>query len=299
MVYGKSGLVIVSEIDYQTSLDKEQINPQGFCLELVPSSQVQRPLPLTPLHQFYPSYMPRNINEDTPNALLACALPLLNMIPSLTCFNAKDDHQFLYDKLTHEVKSFEQAAQKRLYTTNTILAARYALCVLIDEIMDHQQRQAGKPALSMLKKIFQHDQQGEQGFFTLLARMIADHKPPIDLLELFYVCLSFGLTGHYQQMKNGLAKRERIKDDIYSCIMRERGPLSRQLSVRAADLVHDNTTTAVHINTNRPNCKKATRPTALWCLLFTSCLLLLSCYAGFNHILEGYLSALLTLSSHV
>src|SRR5512147_999942 len=67
------------------------------------------------------------------NPLVALANPLLAMVPQIRATLQHPDPQALRDSLARDIKEFEQRARAAGIPNEKIIAARYALCTLLDE----------------------------------------------------------------------------------------------------------------------------------------------------------------------
>ena len=67
------------------------------------------------------------------NPIVAAANPLLSLVPQLRSSVAHPDSIGLRDLLLRQLGAFEAAARKQGVTPEQVLAARYALCTLVDE----------------------------------------------------------------------------------------------------------------------------------------------------------------------
>ena len=165
------------------------------------------------------------------NPLVASGSPLFTLVNQLKQMTEAPDINQLYQDLCHEIKAFENKAQNDSYRSNTLLAARYAICTLLDEIITEEttwgtksnwQRQA-------LLQAFQREAWGGERFFLILERSCEDATFHIDLLEWLYLCISLGYEGKYRRETQGYKKLQDVADDLYQTIMRQRGDFSRRM----------------------------------------------------------------------
>jgi type IV/VI secretion system ImpK/VasF family protein len=154
------------------------------------------------------------------NPLIASAMPLLSRVGEIEQLSGVTAEQ-LAQELQHEIKAFENAAHKNNYRSQMILAARYLLCSLLDELIEKFQPQLNWPDHSLLK-FFQHETFGGERFFIILKRSFEDPAVYIDLLELGYICLSLGYHGKYQQPSE-LRELGLFIDQLYQIIEQQRG----------------------------------------------------------------------------
>src|SRR3990167_7766613 len=138
----------------------------------------------------------------------------------------------LHTSLRLEIKVFENKAHQLGYLSTTILAARYFLCALIDEIIFTAPW--GKDSTweqKNLLKTFQREKWGGERFFLILERHYNDTKTHLHLLELAYLCLSIGFEGKYRNHPRAYDKLGQFIDRLYLLIRNERGECSKQLFI--------------------------------------------------------------------
>lgn len=170
--------------------------------------------------------------DQSINPLVAAALPLLTIATQLREQPQSPELNFLHASLCQEVKAFEKKAKEANYRSPFILAARYFLCVFIDEVI--LTTSWGKHSVwqtEHLLNAFQGESFGGERFFTILERSALDHHQNIDLLELGYLCLSLGYEGIYKGKANGEQERARLLDRLYGLIRDTRGDFSKQLLI--------------------------------------------------------------------
>ncbi|WP_264774331.1 type IVB secretion system protein IcmH/DotU [Coxiella burnetii] len=168
------------------------------------------------------------------NPLVAACAPLLTIATQLRDQEQSPNLPKLYESLSSEIKLFEEKAHSLGYRSPVILAARYFLCALIDEIILHSPwgENSEWQRLGLLKT-FQDESWGGERFFIILERSAEDADLHIDLLELGYLCLSLGYKGKYNE-KN-YQELEPLVDKLYYLIREERGESSNRLFVSSAE----------------------------------------------------------------
>lgn len=165
------------------------------------------------------------------NPLVAAAAPLLTTATQLREQSDPPDYNELHRCLCHEIKALEHNAHKLGYRSQVILAARYLLCAMIDEIIAQSNWfKASTWAQRGLLQTFQREAWGGERFFLILERSAEDPIVYIDLLELGYICLSQGFRGKYESPDQTQALALVI-DNLYDLIRHQRGELSRNLLV--------------------------------------------------------------------
>jgi type VI secretion system protein ImpK len=164
------------------------------------------------------------------NPLVAAVNPLLNVIPQLRTSVQHQNPTALRDSLAQGVRQFEARARAAGTPTEKIVAARYAICTLIDETA------AGTPwgasgawAQHGLLALFHGETEGGDKFFQVLARLAENPQANLDVLELMYVCLQLGLEGRYRIVDGGQRQLEAIRQRLLSIIRKQRGEYERDL----------------------------------------------------------------------
>jgi len=165
------------------------------------------------------------------NPLVQPATPLLVLAGRLRGQVSQADVDALRRQTTQEIRAFEDRAKGSSVPPEDILAARYALCTVIDEAVMNTPwgAQSGWSAQSLLVT-FHREASGGEKFFQILERVSADPSRYLSLLELLYVCLALGFEGKYRLDERGAAKLAEIRSDLYRRIQSVRGPGEADLS---------------------------------------------------------------------
>jgi type VI secretion system protein ImpK len=165
------------------------------------------------------------------NPLVAAANRLLDVLPQLRSSVQHPNPTGLRDSLAQGVRQFEAQARAAGVPTEKIVAARYALCTLIDETATSTPLGAsGAWAQQGLLALFHGETGGGEKFFQLMARLAENPQGNLDLLELMYVCLEFGFEGRYRVTEGGQRQLEAIRQRLLMIIRKQRGDYERDLS---------------------------------------------------------------------
>jgi type IV/VI secretion system ImpK/VasF family protein len=166
------------------------------------------------------------------NPLVAAAAPLLTIATQLREQRQPPELILLHSSLSHEIKAFENKTRVSGYRTHIILAARYFLCALLDEIiLNTPWGNNSRWEQHNLLRSFQRESAGDERFFMILERSCEDSKLHMDLLELGYLCLSLGYEGKYRKKSGGQQELGLIIDRIYHLIRDNRGEFSKLLLI--------------------------------------------------------------------
>lgn len=211
------------EIDFNTTLKNQTAYPIGT------TAQGLR-------QQKEPTYYRSKafVSQVGINPLIAAAAPLFFLIEKIQNLKTSPDLNQLCDDLLHEMKAFETQAQHQGYRPKMLSAARYALCVWIDEII--ARTEWGRQTHWQLQDLIDNENAEKpenRSFFLLLTHCLQDPQKYLDLLELLYVCLSLGYEGEYRFMERGYILLAEIRDNLYHSILRNRPATSKQLEIAA------------------------------------------------------------------
>ena len=120
---------------------------------------------------------------------------------------------------------------QRRRSRRDVLAARYALCTVLDEAVLNTPwgAQSGWAGQSLLVT-FHREAQGGEKFFQILDRLLGEPQRYLALLELLYVCLALGFEGRYRLDERGANRLAEIRRDLYRRIEQLRGGSEPELS---------------------------------------------------------------------
>ncbi len=178
-----------------------------------------------------PEYSRLSAPESGLNPLVAAANPLLSVVPQLRVTLHHSNPMALRDSLVRDIKEFEHRAQSERIPSEKIIAARYALCTLLDETAASTPwGGSGMWAKNSLLITFHNEASGGEKFFQLLSKLAENPAANCDLLELMYVCLALGLEGRYRPLENGKAQLDAIRERLAQLIAKQRGEYERDLS---------------------------------------------------------------------
>lgn len=170
------------------------------------------------------------LSQDV-NPLIGAATFLFVRIFQLEQIRYRVEVNLLQQELVNKIKCFAYYAKEAGYHPNLVLAARYLLCAWIDEYLDSSPLGKEKSWIQEgLLKFFRFDAAGER-FFLILKRCLDLSESHIDLLELIYLCLSFGFKGPYRYQPEGQKDLAIIIDHLYHHIRSVRGEFSKSLCV--------------------------------------------------------------------
>lgn len=165
------------------------------------------------------------------NPLVTAAAALLGLVNQLRNAMRHADISGLRAHVVEEMRTFENSARGAGVSPENLLAARYALCTLMDETVLSTPWGSESPwSKQSLLSTFHNETWGGEKFFVILERVSDDPTRNIDLMELLYLCLALGFEGKYRVLERGRAKLEELQDNLYRRIRSVRGDFERDLS---------------------------------------------------------------------
>ncbi len=165
------------------------------------------------------------------NPLVAAANPLLNVAVQMRATAQHPDPAGLREGLARGIKAFEARAKAAQIAPEKILAARYALCTLLDEFAALTPwGGSGVWAKQSLLVMFHNEAYGGEKFFQLLTKLADNPTANRDILELMYVCLALGFQGRYRVADNGRVQLDALRERLAHLLRRERGEYERDLA---------------------------------------------------------------------
>jgi len=137
----------------------------------------------------------------------------------------------LQKELIQEINFFQETAKKHGYNAEYIVVCRYVLCATFDDVIANTSWGGqGQWEPYQLLSAFQQDPHHHDKFFIVLERALKDPALYIDLLELYYICLSLGYKGRYRSTEHNQYQLEQIVNQLYKHIRAYRGSFSKTLS---------------------------------------------------------------------
>ena len=175
--------------------------------------------------------------DHSQNILVEAAIPLLNKASQMKYFQSKVSTQDVLNRLKKEIEIFEETAEENGVRYETVKAARYCLCTLLDEFAAKNGWADQEWSAHSLLVSFHNETWGGEQFFQLLDRIKQEPLKNINLIELMYYCLVLGYMGKYQVLNNGKVSIENIKKELEKIIREYGGQKKSQilLSTTAAN----------------------------------------------------------------
>ena len=195
-----------------------------------PTAPTSAPTPAMQAH--FASAEPIQLRRGL-NPLVNAAATLLTVAIKLRTTISHDNVIELHKRLTDEIKSFDLQAQSAGASPETVISARYLLCTVVDEIVLNTPWgvRSGWSQHSLLS-LFHQETFGGEKCFAILQRMLENPGKHLDILELYYLCLSLGFEGKYRLAQRVHEQLDHIRDGLYQTIENHRGHMQKDLSPR-------------------------------------------------------------------
>lgn len=159
-----------------------------------------------------------------PNFLLKSAQVLLSFASSCRGDVPPIPGPKVKEKLVEAMHQFMMQAKSDGYATYELMAARYVLSALLDELIAHSSWElADDWLLSGLLVEFAQEPISSGQFFEILKGCCDDPNERLDLLEVGYYCLSLGFMGEYRDQEGGVQVIAQMRDRLYRYITLLRG----------------------------------------------------------------------------
>ncbi len=165
------------------------------------------------------------------NPLVTAAAPLLQLLGRLRNTYSQPNVEDLRERAVQQVRTFEQAARDAGVPLEQLRPAHYALCASIDDVvLNTPWGSSGSWGARSLVATFHQEVRAGERFFKLLADLRPNPGNYLPVLELMYLCLSLGFQGQYRLSPRGPGELDRIREDLYTTITRQRQGLDPALS---------------------------------------------------------------------
>lgn len=165
------------------------------------------------------------------NPLIAAGTPLIVLANSLRGVVAHDDVTRLRRTVVEELRRFQARTRELSVSDEEARYGHYALCALIDEVVLSTPwgAKSGWGAQTLVATFHNEVVSGDRMFEVADALEARPGRSP-NLLELIYVCLSFGFEGRMRLERGGASRLVQLRDRLYAAIRNLRGSVERGLS---------------------------------------------------------------------
>ncbi|MCU7936484.1 MAG: type IVB secretion system protein IcmH/DotU [Candidatus Thiodiazotropha sp. (ex Dulcina madagascariensis)] len=228
-----------------------------------------QPAPQSPEPPLRAAPTPNLPTRQGANKLEIAASSLLSLLGRLRDTPSHPDPVALKSSIIEKFRTFEHKAQDLGVDKETIFWARYVLCTATDEMV--LSTPWGNQSIwrdQSLLVTMHNEAWGGEKFFQLLQKLLQNPAKNIELLELMYICLSFGFEGRFRPLPDGYAQLQSLRDNLYRTIRNHHDEYERDLSGNWK---------GVYLKQNA-----LVQYVPLWVVLAVSSVLLLLMFSGFN-----------------
>ena len=170
-------------------------------------------------------------SESGLNPLVVLANRLLALVPQIRATPQLADPSGLRDSIAQGLREFEAQARARGIAPERVLAARYTLCTLLDEVAASMPwGGSGQWGRHSLLTMFHNEAGGGEKVFQLMAKLAQEPAANRDLLELIYAALCLGFEGRYRVIEGGRAQLEAVRERLAQILTKERGGFAPALA---------------------------------------------------------------------
>jgi type VI secretion system protein ImpK len=165
------------------------------------------------------------------NPLIAAAAPLLQLLARLRNTSNQPDPGDLLERSVRAMRSFEQRVRDLGLPIELLRPAHYALCASLDDVvLNTPWGSTGTWAARSLVSSFHQEVRSGERFFDLLGQMRQNPGKFLPIIELMYLCMSLGFQGQYRLSPRGPAELDRLREETYALIVRQRQAAEPDLS---------------------------------------------------------------------
>ncbi len=166
-----------------------------------------------------------------PNPLIAAGARLIALANALRAETRYDDIARLRQEVIEELRGFQAGARDDGGSDEEVRYGHYALCALLDEVILSTPWGAKSVwARQTLVATFHNEVVSGDRMFEIAESLEARPNRAPHLLELIYLCLSFGFEGRMRLDRQGASRLFSMRERIYGAISNRRGPFERALS---------------------------------------------------------------------
>ena len=162
---------------------------------------------------------------------MEAANPVLAAVAQIRHALRHPDPAGLRARLREQIDGFERSARAAGIPEERLLAARYALCALLDDaaLATPWGREWGSAGFVAE---LHPEAGGPDKFFALLEQMTAQPGDFTELLEFFYICLALGFEGKYRGGEGGRQALAQTRSRLFAVLSARRGEAAAGLSGR-------------------------------------------------------------------
>jgi type VI secretion system protein ImpK len=157
------------------------------------------------------------------NPLVGAAAPLLQLMARLPNTINHPDPGDLRERAVRAMHTFEQRTRDLALPREVLAPAHYALCASLDDVvLNTPWGSTGVWDTNSLTTIFHKEVRSGERFFQLLGQMRQNPGLYLPVIELMYLCMALGYQGQYRLSARGPAELDRLREETYAVIVRQR-----------------------------------------------------------------------------
>ncbi|HEY0419213.1 MAG TPA: type VI secretion system protein TssL, long form, partial [Acetobacteraceae bacterium] len=157
--------------------------------------------------------------------------PLLQLLARLRNTLSQPDAADLRERATRELRAFEKSGRGAGIPMEQLQPAHYALCASLDDVvLNTPWGSSGVWDQRSLVATLHGEVRSGERFFVILNQLKDAPGTYLPVLELMYLCLSLGFMGRYRLSPRGPGELEKLREDLYAVIMRQRQAPPPELS---------------------------------------------------------------------
>jgi type VI secretion system protein ImpK len=157
------------------------------------------------------------------NPLVAAAAPLLQLMARLPNTINHPDPGELRERAVRAMHGFEHRMRDLDLPRELLAPAHYALCASLDDVvLNTPWGSTGVWDTNSLVSIFHKEVRSGERFFRLLEQMRQNPGVYLPVIELMYLCMALGFQGQYRLSPRGPAELDRLREETYAVIVRQR-----------------------------------------------------------------------------
>ena len=171
------------------------------------------------------------VTDSFTNPLIAAASPLISLLERIHIAQDLPNIEELKGDIAHEFQAFYSRLHQHDYSEEFYALANYLLSATTDELLgkSYLRLNGNIQAFSAFTPITQDGIGPEEHFFSIIAHLLHDPGPFLDLIELAYYCLLIGFEGKYHLDHNGRLVLDNLTETLYQIIHKHRANKQHKL----------------------------------------------------------------------
>jgi type VI secretion system protein ImpK len=171
------------------------------------------------------------ITDSFTNPLIAAASPLISLLERIHIAQELPNIEELQSDIHHEFQAFFSRLQQHAYSDEFYALANYLLAATTDELLgkSYLRLHGSIQTFSAFTPITQDGIGPEEHFFSIIAHLLHDPGPFLDLIELSYYCLLIGFEGKYHLEHNGRLILDNLTETLFQTIHKHRANKQHKL----------------------------------------------------------------------